>query len=131
MGLSSQHIDLLKERLKERPEVEAAYLHGSAVKDTFRVDSDIDVAILSPAGTVFPLRQRLDCAALLESTLGRSVDLGLLSTGNLIYAKEVIAHGQELFTKNRFHSDLFIATCLSMYADLQQQRKKVIESYAP
>ena len=130
MTLSAEQFDVLIEILGNRPEIETAYLHGSAAKGTLRPDSDLDIAILPPPGKTFPMKARLDCAASIESVLHRTVDLGLLSTNNLIYAKEVIEHGKELFSKNPFHAKRFLATCLSMYADLQQQRKEVINAYS-
>ena len=115
--------------LEQYPAIMAAYLHGSTVKGTARPDSDVDLALLPNPGQRLPLKFRLECAGELESILGGTVDLGELSTRNLIYAKEVIANGQEIFTTNRFQSDLFMATALAMYAELQQQRKEVLHAY--
>jgi len=65
----------------------------------------------------------------LESVFHRPVDIGLLSTQNLVYSKEVALSGQQLFTTNPFESDRFMATSLSMYAELQMQRKEVLNAY--
>ena len=115
--------------LEQHPAILAAYLHGSTAKGTARADSDIDIALLPLPGKRLPLKFRLECAGELESILGCPVDLGELSTRNLISAKEVIEHGQEIFTTNRLQSDLFMATSLAMYAELQQQRKEVLYAY--
>lgn len=115
--------------LKQYPAILAAYLHGSTAKGTARPDSDVDIALLPAPGQRLSLKFRLECGGELESILGCSVDLGELSTRNLIYAKEVIENGQEIFTTNRFQSDLFMATALAMYAELQQQRKEVLHAY--
>ena len=130
MKLHAAQLKQAKEILHGRPEIDAAYLHGSAAKGTMHSNSDIDIALLLVQGKTFPLLERLDCASRMESILGQTVDLGILSTGNLIYAKEVIAHGAELFSKNRFRANLFRATSLSMYAELQQQRKEVLHAYS-
>ena len=115
--------------LKQYPAIFAAYLHGSTAKGTARPDSDVDIALLPAPAQRLSLKFRLECAGELESILGCTVDLGELSSRNLIYAKEVIENGEEIFTKNRFHSDLFMATALAMYAELQQQRKEVLHAY--
>ena len=93
-------------------------------------NSDVDIALLPVSGKTLCLRDRLECASQIETIFGRPVDLGVLSTGNLVYAKEVIDHGTELFCRNRFRSDLFLTTSLSMYAELQQQRKEVLHAYS-
>ena len=129
MVMTTDKLDQVQRILEPYPAILAAYLHGSTAKGTARPDSDIDIALLPNPGQRLPLKFRLECAGELESMLGCTVDLGELSTRNLVYAKEVIETGQELFTHNRFQSDLFMATMLSMYAELQQQRKEVLNAY--
>ncbi len=115
--------------LEKHPSILAAYLHGSTAKGTARPDSDVDIALLPNPGEHLPLKTRLGFAGELESSLGCPIDLGELSIRNLVYAKEVIENGKEIFTVNRFQSDLFMATALAMYAELQQQRKEVLDAY--
>jgi predicted nucleotidyltransferase len=122
--------ETMKAFLEKIPEIDAAYLHGSAAKGTMHPGSDVDIALLPVPGKRVSLTERLHHSTELESLLGRPVDMGILSTRNLVYAKEVIDHGTELFSKNRFRSDLFLGTCLSMYAELQQQRKEVLHAYS-
>lgn len=117
-------------RLKEEPSVCTAFLHGSAAKGRLRPDSDVDIALLPFPRAVLSTAGRLTLAGDLDVLLGRTVDIGVLSTGNLIYAKEVIEHGHLLFTKNPFLSERFLTTCLSMYADLQRDRKEVLYAYS-
>jgi len=117
-------------RLQKEESICAAFLHGSGAKDTLREDSDMDIALLLNRGKEFPPEKRLALAEELESVFGRTVDLGILSTNNLVYAKEVIEHGKVLFSKNRFLSEQFLSTCLSLYAALQQERKEVLLAYS-
>lgn len=129
MVMTTDKLKQAQRILEQNPAILAAYLHGSTAKGTARPDSDVDIALLPNPGKHLPLRTRLEFAGELESVLGCPVDLGELSTRNLIYAKEVIANGTEIFTTNRFQSDLFMATALAMYAELQQQRKEVLNAY--
>ncbi len=129
MVMTADKLEQVHRILKPYSSVLAAYLHGSTAKGSARPDSDVDIALLPTPGQRLPLKVRLECAGELESVLGCTVDIGELSTRNLIYAKEVIANGQEIFTTNRFQSDLFMATSLAMYAELQQQRKEVLDAY--
>ena len=117
--------------LKHYPDILAAYLHGSTAKGTAREDSDIDIAVLPFPGKKIPIRTRLECAGELAASLGCPVDLGELSTRNLIYSKEVAVNGQQIFTDNRFESDRFMATCLAMYAELQERWHWAIHSSPP
>jgi uncharacterized protein len=108
----------------------AAFLHGSGAKGTLRADSDIDIALLLYPAQELPAEKRLALAEETASVFGRTVDLGILSTNNLVYAKEVIEHGKILFSKNRFLSERFLSTCLSLYAALQHERKEVLLAYS-
>jgi predicted nucleotidyltransferase len=130
MVLSQDILTQTRQILEQVPDIVAAYLHGSTIKGTQRPDSDVDIAILPMPGTRIPLKARLECAAALENIFHRPVDIGELSTRNLIYSKEVIAASQEIFTHNSFISGRFMATCLAMYAELQQQRKEVLDAYS-
>lgn len=128
-GLQTR-MDAAAERLQQEPSVCAAYLHGSAAKQRLRPDSDVDIAVLPMPRIRISAQERAALAGELESLLGRTADIGVLSTGNLVYAKEVLEHGRPLFTKNPFLSDRFFSTCLAMYADLQQDRKEVLDAYS-
>ena len=120
----------IKEKLQQMSSICAVFIHGSAVKGSLRPDSDVDLAILPLSGERITADERMAMAGELAMLVGREVDLGILSTNNLVYAKEVIEHGELLFTKNTFFSECFVSTCLSMYADLQQDRKEVLYAYS-
>ena len=130
MVFSADAFDQVQRVLKRNPGILAAYLHGSMAKGTEHEDSDVDIAILAEPGQHISLQTRLEYAGELESVFHRPVDIGELSTHNLIYAKEVAVSGQQIFTTNPLESDRFLATCLSMYTDLQVQRKEVLNAYS-
>lgn len=130
MKLSEQQLEAAKRRLQKESAICAAFLHGSAVQGCLRPDSDVDISLLLKPHMNIPPQHRLSLTGELESLFGRPVDLGILSTNNLVYAKEVIKQGQELFTENSFFSERFFSVCLSMYADLQQDRKEVLHAYS-
>lgn len=129
MVMTTDKLALAQRILEQHPSILAAYLHGSTAKGTSRPDSDVDIAVLPTPGGRLSLKTRLAFAGELEAELGCPVDIGELNTNNVVYAKEVIAGGKEIFTRNRFESDRFMATCLAMYAELQQQRKEVLDAY--
>jgi len=130
MKLLEREMETAIDRLRQESSVCSVFLHGSAAEGRLRPDSDIDLAILPTPRTHISTQARLMLAGELELLFGRTVDLGILSTNNLIYAKEVIEHGRLLFTKNTFYSEQFLSTCLAMYADLQQDRKEVLYAYS-
>lgn len=119
---------LVKELLRV-PSVCAAFIHGSVVTGCVHPDSDVDIAILPVHGGKITAGEKMGIVGDLESLIGRKVDIGVMSTGNLIYVKEVVEHGELLFTRNSFFSECFLTTCLSMYVDLQQDRREVLYAY--
>jgi len=113
-----------------RDGVAAAYLLGSAVAGRLRPDSDVDIAVLpiSPAG--LPPAERPGMAAELSRVVGREVDLGVLTTRNLVYAKEAVAGGRRIFSRDDSATARFEMYALSMYAALQEARREVLRAYA-
>jgi predicted nucleotidyltransferase len=117
-------------RLEKEEHLAAAYLLGSAVRGALRPDSDLDIALLPVHGRVIAGEDRLSLAADLEDLAGRPVDVGVLSTANLVYAKEAVAHGRVMFERDRAARAHFAMLVLSMYASLQESRREVLHAYA-
>ena len=110
--------------------VQAAYLLGSAATDRLRNDSDVDVAILPRHRTGLPIEERLAITAELATIFGRPVDLGVLSTANVVYATEAVTTGRLLCERDRTETARFAMLALSMYASLQEARREVLRAYA-
>lgn len=116
--------------LANHASVEAAYLLGSAVAGRLRPDSDLDIAVLPRRPHELPPQACFELAAELGAIFGRTVDLGVLTTGNVVYAKEAVAHGRLFFHRDRGVTARFAMLVLSMYAELQESRREVLRAYA-
>ena len=110
--------------------VAAAYLLGSAADGRLRPDSDVDIAVLPTAPNRLLLTERLTLAAELSRLAGREVDLGVLTTRNLVYAKEAVTRGRLIFDRDHSMTATFEMYALSMYASLQEARREVLRVYA-
>jgi predicted nucleotidyltransferase len=133
MATESLHHDAIRqarEVLLGHPAVEAAYLLGSAAEDRLRRDSDVDVAIRVRRSSVLSVEDRLALMATLGTIFGRPVDLGLLDTSNLVYAKEAITRGRLIAERDHTVTATFAMYVLSMYATLQEARREVLRAYA-
>jgi len=133
MATESLHHDAVRqarEILLSHPAVEAAYLLGSAAEDRLRRDSDVDIAILVRRSSAVSVEDRLALMATLGRIFGRPVDLGLLDTSNLVYAKEAIARGRLIAERDHTVTATFAMYVLSMYATLQEARREVLRAYA-
>ncbi len=107
----------------------AVYLHGSAVKTGLRADSDIDLALLFEHGKNPDAKKLFTVRSELEEAVGRSVDLGVLSTENPVFAKEVITSGKRLMCTDATFCQYFEMYVLSFYAKLNDERRQVLNSY--
>ena len=90
----------------------------------------MDIAILPTRAAAVPVSFRAGLAAELEAIFGRSVDVGILHTGNLVYAKEAVTRGIPLFERNPGVRAQFEMLALSLYADLQENRREILNAYA-
>ena len=111
------------------PAVAAVYLLGSAVAGVMRDDSDIDIALLPVDEQSISLQSCLEMAALLEAELHRVVDIGVITTKNLIYASEAIFKGRRIITIHKDYTEAMEARLLGCYFIFRQDRKVVEESY--
>ena len=115
--------------LRQCPSIAAAYLLGSAVSGRLRDDSDIDIALLPFAGQSIAIHERLTLAAALQQQVGRPVDLGVMTSKNLVYAYEAILKGQRLFTVDRDAVAETESRLLGGYFQLREDRHEVETAY--
>lgn len=127
--LPEAEIEHITEVLKKDERIVAAYLLGSALGGHMRSDSDLDIALLPYPGHSISRLDRLFLNGLLGEHSRLEVDVGLLGTDNLVYVREAVFRGKCLFCKDRAWHDLFVATALGLYAELQISRKEVIDAY--
>ncbi len=110
--------------------IAAAYLLGSALSGRLRDDSDIDIAVLPHVGRAITIQERLRLAADLQQQIGRPVDLGVLTSENLVYAYEAILKGQRLFAVDRDAVAEAENRLLGGYFQLREDRHEVETAYA-
>ena len=130
MCLAKETVQQLSQELYRHPHLLAAYLLGSAGTDHFRPDSDLDIALLPYPGHSLSGKDMLELAADLQDHFGYIMDIGLLSTRQLIYTKEAITQGHRLFCRDEYLHDLFVATALSLYAQLRLECREIEKVYA-
>ena len=116
--------------LAERTDIAAVYLLGSAAKGALRKDSDIDIALLPVAEQDIPLQCCLELASVLELSLGRPADIGVITINNLIYASEAILSGLRILTLQKDYTEAMETRLLGCYLTFRQDRKEVEDSYA-
>ncbi|OHD14861.1 MAG: hypothetical protein A2Z96_07920 [Spirochaetes bacterium GWB1_48_6] len=126
-GLVMSDDALLLVRDDER--ISAVYLHGSQARGEARSDSDVDLGILPVAGVTFTDYERAMLASNLGLLLHKTVDVGEVSSRNLVYAKEVIYKGVPVFVRDEGYARLMEMTLLSMYASFNEDRKEVIDAW--
>ncbi|WP_051564347.1 type VII toxin-antitoxin system MntA family adenylyltransferase antitoxin [Desulfovermiculus halophilus] len=115
--------------LEKDERISAAYALGSAVTGRLRGDSDLDIALLPTQGRSFSQMDLLHLSSQLRAYCSRTVDIGILSTHNLIYAKEALLQGECLFCKDQYFHDMFVATALGLYLELRTARREVEHAY--
>ena len=122
-------MDAVKAELGGIAGVLAVYLHGSAARDSLRPDSDIDLAVLVRQGCSLPSTTRKASADALAYRLGRTVDLGELSSSNLVFAAEVLFRGKQLFVSDKDAAAARAADLLSLYVRFNEDRREVLDAY--
>jgi uncharacterized protein len=119
----------VSELLRQRGDVAAAYLLGSALRGPMRPESDVDIALLATDEQGISLQGRLSLAAELERRLGRRVDIGVITRSNLIYAAEAILGGRRIVTFDEERAAMMETRLLGCYLQLRQDRREVENAY--
>jgi predicted nucleotidyltransferase len=115
--------------LRDDARVSAVYLHGSQARGEARADSDVDLGLLPVAGITFTDYERALLASELGLLLHKTVDVGEVSSRNLVYAKEVVYKGVPVFVRDERYARLMEMTLLSMYASFNEDRKEVMDAW--
>lgn len=129
--LSQKKILFITNILKKIPGLAGAYLHGSALTNHFRKESDIDVALLFFPGknnTAFA-EDLLDYIVDIESNTGHTSHFSILSSYHTVFSKEAVTKGRLIICADSNFCKTFVMHTLSMYANLNQERSKIIERY--
>lgn len=115
--------------LHQRDDLAAAYVLGSAVSGRLRQDSDIDIALMPMQEGGLSAQERLALAAELELAMGRTVDLGVVTAGNLVYASEVILKGRRVWTRDAGHVASVETRLVGCYLQFRHDRREVEDAY--
>ena len=127
--IDKKKISIIIEQLQKDDRILAVYIMGSAASGSMRPGSDIDLAVLITANKDFTELERLKIASDLAFELEIPVDIGEISTKNLVYAKEAVLIGQRIYVRNEPDADLKISTILGMYVVFNEDRKEVLDAY--
>ncbi|MDR0310714.1 MAG: nucleotidyltransferase domain-containing protein [Acidobacteriota bacterium] len=109
--------------------LDAAYVLGSAARGELRASSDIDIALLPAPGAALTACDLAELAGRLADIAGRPVDLGILSSRNLVYAHQAILTGKCVWRRAETSAGLRIATLLGLYDRFQFERREVLDAY--
>ncbi len=133
MNSQSEQVKAIAEKIRsvlgERSDIAAVYLLGSAAKGRLRKDSDIDLALLPVADSEITVQNRLELAGVLEGVFCRPIDIGVITTQNLVYASEAILNGYRIVTINNEFAENMEMRLLGCYLTFKQDRKNVEKSY--
>ena len=120
-----------KEILSGDARILAVYLLGSALRGNLGPESDIDLALMLEAGAKMSSLERLKIANDLAYKLERSVDLGEISSANLVYSREAFLTGVPVFQRNPEKAALRRAGLMGMYIQFNLDRREVLDAYRP
>ncbi len=107
----------------------ALYLLGSVARGAQRPDSDIDIGLMPEPGEHIGALERLQLANSMAVELKRSVDLGEISSKNLVYSFEALLKGTALYKRDGDRADLYRANLLGMYQQFNYERREVLDAY--
>jgi hypothetical protein len=94
-----------------------------------RPDSDADFGLLLQPGETLSALKINDLTSELTLDIGRPVDVGLISAYNLIFARQCVLTGRQVFCRDVFRAGLTVATLLGLAMQLEFERREIVHAY--
>lgn len=129
MNLDEKTLEKCVERFRTESRLLAVWGLGSAFGGAWRVDSDVDFAVLPRSQGIRDFRAEGELVADLEAIVKRRVDVGFITTRNLVYANQAIRNGILVFARDPEAVNEFVGRLFSLYPDFKRDRKVVEEAY--
>ncbi|WP_411329928.1 type VII toxin-antitoxin system MntA family adenylyltransferase antitoxin [Desulfovibrio desulfuricans] len=111
--------------LAPHPEIQLAFVFGSAARGALRPNSDVDVAVLA-ASHLSP-EARLELMAELSLAVKREVDLVDLSTAWGLILRQVLTTGSLALKRSDTAHAMLLKRMLFDQADMEPLRRRIIE----
>lgn len=122
-------LNAIAEAVSRDGRILAAYLLGSAAQGRMREDSDIDIAVIPFASAKINASGLAALAAEITLIAGRTADIGIISSSNLVYARQAILTGESLMCRDDARRDHITANLLGLYAQFHYERREVLDAY--
>lgn len=119
-----QIINLLK---KEIQDLSSIYIYGSYALNQETSESDLDIAFLT--ATKISAVNKWKIQEKIAATLDKDVDLVDLKDASVVLRKEVVEKGKLIFSSDKYKTESFEMTTYSMYIDLNETRKHILNDY--
>jgi predicted nucleotidyltransferase len=127
MLTASQTEKLIKAIQHRVPETIAIYIFGSAAAGTMTPDSDVDVAILRIQGSALDAEVAFQLKTDLAAILKKDIDLVDMLQADDVTKAQVITTGEVVMCSDPVKCSAFETTALAMYADLNEDRREILE----
>lgn len=129
MTLKEKVKSTIKPFIQDNNKILSLFLHGSVNTGRETSESDIDLGLLLEPGITLSTMDRVELGNKLSYELGRVVDLGIISSKNLIYASEALFKGDIIYTKDLEKTNLIRANILGLYFQFNLDRKEILDAY--
>lgn len=122
----SEHIiiDFLQKKLSG---IFAIYLYGSYASNLANADSDVDIAFLTE--DKISAVQKWKIQEELAAKIDIDVDLVDLKDASVVLRKEIVEKGKLIYSSDKYKTESFEMTTFSMYLDLNETRKHILNDY--
>lgn len=111
--------------LQKIPNLQGIYIFGSYGTEHATQSSDIDIALL--ARPSIDSWQRFEVEQILASKLKRRVDLVDLTQVGLVMQKQIVTHGQRIYTLDEASCEQFEDVVWAKYLRFNELRRGIID----
>jgi len=125
--LTQNVVEQIKSVLVKKLEPSFIILFGSQATGATHSESDVDLAFYKPECDM-SVYDVFSLASELASLVKADVDLINLSEASTVFKAQIFATGKPLYIANQFEFDKYQMNVMSMYANLNVERREILKS---
>lgn len=113
----------------DKTDVLAVFAFGSAITQSCRPESDIDLAVMMERDVPVSSSDTMKWIKDLSYAFARTVDLGEINTKSLVFSREALLTGEPVYVRDENRMAFKRVTILGMYLQYNIDRREVLDAY--
>lgn len=129
MQIAEAQLTAIAQILDNDERILAAWIFGSVASNRAQARSDLDIALMPEPGVKIGAQAQWQLVQNIAEISQRPVDVGILGSHNLVYARQVLVTGVCFYCRDQYRMQSRRLDLHSMYLNFARERQEVLDAY--